>query len=398
MQIKVNGIELYAETLGNPSDPPILLIGVTTLSWPSGLCTALTGRYVVRYDLRDTGQSTFTDPGAPVYDLRDLVTDASELVAALNLGRTHVAGMGVGGFIAQLLALDHPDQVASLTLVSTRPVAPGPADPDLPAHAPEVMEQLFGRPAPDWTHRESVVGYMTGSARLLSGSKGFNEQDVRATAGAIFDRAEPTAEAQRASHLGTAFAAMDCQPRWRERLGEITASALVIHGDEDPFFPHHNGVVLAAEIPDATLLTLPGIGQGLPRVTWPAVAGALLRHTSGHPLIDPAARPPLPGCGTGRRPDQGVRVPARLGPGPRRLVPGLRPRRAAARRCPGRNHMISRRTLLATGAGTAPVARCQPASRRCAATRTHHQTTMPAGGARTRTEGTRSGAACRSRP
>jgi hypothetical protein len=54
----------------------------------------------------------------------------------------------------------------------------------------------------------------------------------------------------------------------------------VIHGDEDPFFPHRNGVALAAEIPGATLLTLPGIGQGVPRVTWPAVVDALLRHTS----------------------------------------------------------------------------------------------------------------------
>jgi pimeloyl-ACP methyl ester carboxylesterase len=57
----------------------------------------------------------------------------------------------------------------------------------------------------------------------------------------------------------------------------------VVHGDEDPFFPHGNGVALAAEIPGATLLTLPGIGQGVPRVTWPDVAGVLLRHTSGTP-------------------------------------------------------------------------------------------------------------------
>jgi pimeloyl-ACP methyl ester carboxylesterase len=188
--------------------------------------------------------------------------------------------MGVGGFIAQLLALDHPDQVASLTLISTRPVAPGPVDPDLPDHAPEMMEQLFERPEPDWTDRNSVIDYMTSSARLMSGSAGFNEQDVRAVAGSVFDRAGRTAKAQRASHLGSMFAAIDCQPRWRERLGQITAPTLVIHGDEDPFFPHRNGVVLAAEIPGATLLTLPGIGQGVPRVTWPAVVDALSRHTS----------------------------------------------------------------------------------------------------------------------
>ena len=280
MRIKANGVELCVETFGDPADPPVLLVGVTMLSWPDELCAALAGRYVVRYDLRDVGQSTFDDPDAPSYDLRDLVTDASELLVALELGRTHVVGMGVGGFIAQLLALDHPDQVASLTLVSTRPVAPGRVDSDLPDHAPEMMKQLFGRPGPDWTDRDSVVEYMLGGARLMSGSRGFSEQDVRAAAGSVFDRAARTEKAQRASQLGTMFAAVDCRPRWRERLGEITAPTLVVHGDEDPFFPHGNGVALAAEIQGATLLTLPGIGQGVPRVTWPVVVDALLRHTS----------------------------------------------------------------------------------------------------------------------
>jgi pimeloyl-ACP methyl ester carboxylesterase len=280
VQINVNGVELCVETFGDPADPPVLLIGVTMLSWPDELCAALAGRQVVRYDLRDTGRSTFVDPDAPTYNLRDLVTDASELLVALDLGRTHVVGMGVGGFIAQLLALDHPDQVASLTLVSTRPVAPGPVDPDLPDHVPEVMKQLFGRPEPDWTDRDSVVDSMTRSARLLSGSRGFDEHDARAAAGSVFDRAERTAKAQRASHLGSMFGAIDCRPRWRERLGRITAPTLVVHGDEDPFFPHGNGVALAAEIPGATLLTLPGVGAGLPRVTWPAVVDALSRHTS----------------------------------------------------------------------------------------------------------------------
>lgn len=280
MLIDVNGVKFWVETTGNPADPPVLLIGVTTSTWPDELCAALTGRYVVRYDLRDAGRSTFDDPDAPTYGLRDLVTDASGLIESLGLRRTHVMGLGVGGFIAQVLALDHPDQIASLTLISTRPVAPGPVDSDLPDHDSQVMGQLFGRPEPDWTDRDSVVDYMTGSASLLSGSCGFDERDVRATAGAVFDRAEPTAKAQRASHLGTMFAAIDCRPRWRERLGEIAMPTLVVHGDEDPFFPHGNGEMLAAEIPNATLLTLPGIGQGLPRVTWPTVVGALLRHTS----------------------------------------------------------------------------------------------------------------------
>ncbi|GAA1607187.1 MULTISPECIES: alpha/beta fold hydrolase [Kribbella] len=268
---EVNGVELWVETFGDPADPPVLLIG---LHWPDELCAELTGRYVVRYDLRDTGRSAYVDPDAPAYDLRDLVDDAAGLIEQ----PAHVVGLGVGGFVAQLLALDH--EVASLTLVSTRPVAPGPVDPDLEDHDHAVLGQLFGRPQPDWTDRDSVVDYMTGSARLLAGSKGFDEQDARTTAGRVFDRARKSPAAQRASHLGTTFAAIDCRPRWRERLPGITARTLVIHGDEDPFFPHQNGVALAAEIPHASLLTLPGIGQGLPRATWSTVVPALLSHTA----------------------------------------------------------------------------------------------------------------------
>ena len=125
-----------------------------------------------------------------------------------------------------------------------------------------MRKQLSGRPAPDWTDRDSVAGYMTGSARVMSGSRGFDEQDARAAAGSVFDRAGRTAKAQRASHLGSMFAAIGCQPRRRERLGEITVPTLVVHGDQDPFFPHGNGVALAAEIPGATLLTLPGMRMG----------------------------------------------------------------------------------------------------------------------------------------
>ena len=279
MRVAVNGVELWVETFGDPADPPVLLVDVTTVSWPDELCTALAGRFVVRYDLRDAGWSTFGDPEVPGYDLRDLVADASELIVALGLGRTHVVGMGVGGFVAQVLALDHPGQVASLTLVSSRAVAPGPVDADLPDHDPEVMARLFGRPGPDWTDRASVVDHMTEGARLLAGSRGFDEQDARATAGAVFDRAAPTAQAQVASHLGSMFAAVDCRPRWRERLGEITVPTLVVHGDEDAFFPYGNGVALAAEIPGATLLTLPGVGSGLPRVAWPAFVDAFLLST-----------------------------------------------------------------------------------------------------------------------
>ncbi|MFC9970267.1 alpha/beta fold hydrolase [Spirillospora sp. NPDC127200] len=282
--IKTNGVELCVETFGDRADTPVLLVGNTMLTWHDDLCARLAAlrRFVVRYDLRDTGRSTYSDPEAPDYTLRDLVADAAGVLDALALPSAHVAGFGVGGWIAQLLALDHPARVASLTLIGTRPTAPGPNDPDLPEHAPEVMAHFMNRPAVDWTDRASVVASVLANARVLNGPA-FDEAEARENIERIYDRtpaASDPGKAHRANQMATAFAALDSGARWRERLGDITAPTLVIHGEHDPFFPPGNARALAAEIPGAELIILPDTGNGLPRRTWDEVIPALLRHTS----------------------------------------------------------------------------------------------------------------------
>jgi pimeloyl-ACP methyl ester carboxylesterase len=100
----------------------VLLAGGTTmLSWPDALCEALArgGRHVVRYDLRDAGASTTVDPEAPAYTLRDLAVDAAALARGLDDRPAHLAGTGVGGMVAQVAALDHPDAFSALTLAGT---------------------------------------------------------------------------------------------------------------------------------------------------------------------------------------------------------------------------------------------------------------------------------------
>src|SRR5262245_13402973 len=91
--------------------------------WEDELCERLAagGLSVVRYDLRDTGESFTYEPGAPRYDGEDLVADAIGLLDALAVERAHVAGVSMGGGIAQQLVLGHPDRVATLTLMSTSP-------------------------------------------------------------------------------------------------------------------------------------------------------------------------------------------------------------------------------------------------------------------------------------
>jgi pimeloyl-ACP methyl ester carboxylesterase len=105
--------------------------GATTmLSWPDALCAPLArgGRHVVRYDLRDSGASKTVSPEAPAYTLRDLAADAAALARELDDRPAHLAGIGVGGMVAQVAALDHPDAFSALTLAGTRPVAPGRLD------------------------------------------------------------------------------------------------------------------------------------------------------------------------------------------------------------------------------------------------------------------------------
>ena len=131
--VSANEIALGIESFGDDDAPLVLLAGGTTmLSWPDALCERLAAgrRRVVRYDLRDSGESTTTDPQAPAYTLRGLAADAAALADALGGGPAHLAGIGVGGMVAQVAVLDHPDAFSALTLVGTRAVAPGPPDDD----------------------------------------------------------------------------------------------------------------------------------------------------------------------------------------------------------------------------------------------------------------------------
>src|SRR5215470_5995103 len=155
--VNANEIALGIESFGDDDAPLVLLAGGTTmLSWPDALCERLAagGRRVVRYDLRDSGESTTADLEAPAYSLRDLAADAAALVDALGGGPAHLAGIGVGGMVAQVGVLDHPTAFSALTLASTRPVAPGKPDADLPDHGKATMRRLFALPMPDWDDRE----------------------------------------------------------------------------------------------------------------------------------------------------------------------------------------------------------------------------------------------------
>jgi pimeloyl-ACP methyl ester carboxylesterase len=274
--VNANGVALGIESFGDDDAPLVLLAGATTmLSWPDALCERLAagGRRVVRYDLRDSGESTTANLKAPAYTLRDLAADAAALADALGGGPAHLAGIGVSGMVAQVAALDHPGAFSALTLTGTRPVAPGPPDDDLPDHDQATMSRMFAHPMPDWTDREAVAEFAAARAEIL----GDDPVAARSIAVRIWDRTPGTAPpVQMANQMGMVFSKLNCKPRWRERLPEIEVPTLVVHGRRDPFFPVGNGEAIAREIPGARLLVLEEAATAIPDAAAGEVAEAML--------------------------------------------------------------------------------------------------------------------------
>jgi pimeloyl-ACP methyl ester carboxylesterase len=274
-----NGVGICAETFGDPADPAQLLIMGASAPmewWDDEFCERLAdgGRYVIRYDHRDTGESVSYEPGAPGYTGADLTADAVGLLDALDLERVHLVGISMGGGIAQEIALDHPDRVASLTLLSTSPAVPGTAPRNLPSMAAEARARFAAIQTPDWSDREAVIDYIVALERACAGSIPFDEGRFRAYAERVVDRTT-NIESALSNHD-----VMESGPAAKGSLEEISAATLVIHGTEDPMFPLPHGQALAEEIPNARLLTLEGAGHELPRQTWDLVVPAILEHTT----------------------------------------------------------------------------------------------------------------------
>ncbi|PSL53066.1 pimeloyl-ACP methyl ester carboxylesterase [Saccharothrix carnea] len=275
--MRANGADLCVETFGTPADPAVLLVAGATgsmLSWADGFCARLAdgGRYVIRYDHRDTGRSVTYPPGEPGYGFHDLAADAVGVLDALAVPRANVVGISMGGGLAQLLALDFADRVASLTLIASSPA--GPNAPDLPPMAPALLEHFAAGapPAPDWTDRAAVVEHLVAAGRPYAGPRPVDVDAARATAGRVFDRATDIASSANHFQAGGGES-------WRSRLGTIEVPTLVLHGDVDPLTPPGHGEALAREIPGARLLLMEDTGHELPPGVWDVVVPAIVEHT-----------------------------------------------------------------------------------------------------------------------
>ena len=242
------------------------------IGWPDECCAGLADRglFVVRFDNRDIGLSTHLDDrGAPdilailggdrsnvAYSLADLADDTAGLLDALHLDSAHVVGASMGGMVAQLVAIRHPERVRSLTSIMSTT-----GDPAVGMPAQAAMGVLLAPPATD---RESAIQRAVDTYRVI-GSPGFefDEQALRDRAALSYDRRYNPAGVARQ------LAAILTTPDRTADLGAVDVPTLVIHGEHDSLVDVSGGRATAAAIPGAELLVVDGMGHDLPRAIWP---------------------------------------------------------------------------------------------------------------------------------
>jgi pimeloyl-ACP methyl ester carboxylesterase len=273
--IDSRGVRLATEAFGDPGDPAIVLVmGATAsrLGRPDALCAGLSAerRFVVRYDHRDTGASTTRPPGQADYTIEDLADDLVAVLDGHDLPSAHLVGMSLGGYLSQMVALDHPARVASLTLIASEPL--GWDGPPLPTLSPAILDHFGALATLDWSDRAAVAAFLLETDRLCAGPRhGF---DAAAAAGRIDAVLARTASIASAFNHATAPVARD----WTGRFRSIAAPTLVIHGTADSVLPPDNGRALAESI-SARLHLMEGVGHELPAAEIAGLVGVIAGFT-----------------------------------------------------------------------------------------------------------------------
>jgi pimeloyl-ACP methyl ester carboxylesterase len=280
---KVGPVDIVYETIGDPSDPPLLLVmglGMQLIHWDIELCErfAERGFHVIRFDNRDAGLSTKIRAPVPnvmalmagmpakvPYRLSDMATDTFGLLDHLGVERAHVVGASMGGMIAQQMAIEAPERVLSLASIMSMTGDRWSGTPKL-----RVWSVLMRRAPHD---RDSYVEYFARVFRMI-GSPAYRPDDerVRELAGATYDRGlHPAGTARQ-------LAAVLTSGSRTAALRELDVPAVVIHGEADPLLPVRGGIATAKAIPGAELITVPGMGHDLPRELWPTFVEAIGRN------------------------------------------------------------------------------------------------------------------------
>ncbi|TDO36663.1 alpha/beta fold hydrolase [Paractinoplanes brasiliensis] len=273
-----NGSVEIAYRVEGPTDgTPLLLImglGLQMLFWPETFRRLLIDRgfRVASFDNRDVGLSThLTGHGiaspkvmltrTPGYGLPDMAEDAVAVLDGLGWLTAHVAGVSLGGMIAQTLAVRHPDRVRTLTSLSSTPA------PHIGRPRPRALPALLSGTA---HNPEQAAAHMVRIFRTI-GSPAYplDEPWLRDVARRSFERAHDPGGVRR--QLAAIVLATDRRPLLRR----LRMPALVVHGDADPLVRLSGGLATARAIPGARFVVLPGMGHDLPGPLQPVIADEL---------------------------------------------------------------------------------------------------------------------------
>lgn len=200
---------------------------------------------VINMDNRDAGDSAL---GTGPYTIADMAGDTAGLIRNLQLGPTHVVGISMGGMIAQELAIRHPELVDKLVLTST--TAGGPTNVNA---KPEIAALLMRAPEEDLETRVRKTYTLMAGPGYMAAHPEDLDQVVK------FALTRPMSLESYQRQLGAC--AVHLMRGTADRLGQICAPTLVVHGEGDPLIPYPNGQYLAAHIKDARLVTLPDVGH-----------------------------------------------------------------------------------------------------------------------------------------
>jgi len=282
--VAADGVTLWTESFGERSGMPLLLImGAMNqgVFWPRALCERLTGAgcFVIRYDHRDTGMSSVVDYDRHPYTLVEMSADALAILDSYDIAGAVLIGMSMGGYIAQILAAEHPERVRGLVLLSTtadhRPYMAATMGQDashfaLPPPAPRYLSFVgWAGQHPPTNAEEDVELRLKGWRATHGGTLPFPEEEMRSL---ILEAAARTRDAGAPFHHAPAVAS---SPERSGLLRRIAAPTLVIHGVDDPCLPLPHGRHLADAIPGARLLTL-DMGHMLHPALCPMVADAVI--------------------------------------------------------------------------------------------------------------------------
>ena len=280
-------LRIWTESFGDQNDPAVLLIAgasAQAIFWADEFCCQLVagGRFVIRYDSRDTGLSDSVDFAESPYTVNDLAADAVSVLDAYDIPEAHAVGVSGGGLVCQALALDHRDRVITISALLSSLLGTGSIDNpnggygDLPSPSPAFLEKLsefFGKIPAD---RKSFIEWSLKKYRLISGSlEPFDQKAGTVQAGLEFDRARNLSSM---NNHALAFAASPKTPI--SRLNDLDIKTLVVHGTEDRLLPYGHGEALSQTIPGAHMMTIEKMGHDLPRAAWSRVISAVLEHTS----------------------------------------------------------------------------------------------------------------------